>query len=492
MKPYSKRFGLSALAALLLLAVSCGDSGSTAGTQESGTVGVWNAVEETEVGVSWESSGLPQIDFEGRNFKILSITPTAPTHTWQFVDAAETTGDVINDAIFERNTRIEEIYNISIDAEYSDGTITTYRQAVLSGDSLYAAMYNLLSYMTTLSLEGLFYNYYELPHINMEAAWWDQSMVENLTVDDRLYVLSGDISPHINNKAFVFLFNKDMCSALGLDMPYQMVLDGKWTQDVLAQYVKNVNADLNGDGKMDWNDRWGYLSEQANGYITYLSFGGRVTEQNADGRWQIAFDSDGNISLAQAAVEMVCDQTTTLLADPYANENSWSAVSSWYAAGGALIRSSALEPIPRDFRSLDVNFGILPYPKLDESQKDYITLVGDGNVFSVPVTADPAFSSLILEALAVESVESVTPAFYDRCLEGKILRDEESKAMLDIIFASKTFDVGLTNNDVAFTTMMSTVVTSGDASGLVSTFHSNLKKAQKAVDGMYEQLADIE
>ena len=58
------------------------------------------------------------------------------------------------------------------------------------------------------------------------------------------------------------------------------------------------------------------------------------------------------------------------MAEPYVEQNggSWSAVTSWFSNGGALFRSSVLEPVPRDLRSLDVNFGILPFPELDENQ----------------------------------------------------------------------------------------------------------------------------
>ena len=71
-------------------------------------------------------------------------------------------------------------------------------------------------------------------------------------------------------------------------------------------------------------------------------------------------------------------------------------MTSWFSNGGALFRSSVLEPVPRDLRSLDVNFGILPFPKLDENQDKYYTLPEEYSlVFSTQVTADADFASLI-------------------------------------------------------------------------------------------------
>ncbi|MBQ8578667.1 MAG: hypothetical protein IJ449_11995 [Clostridia bacterium] len=487
-----------ATASLLLLllltavSVSCGNGGETGTPTSTDTSPLSNtATANTEEHINWESSGLPQVDYDGRAFNILSADIPDRSHSWKLVDTEETNGDELNDAIFTRNAKIEELYNISIGVEYTTDNVSKFRQLILSGDDSYSVYYNFINKLFTLSLEGVFCNFHDMPYINMEADWWDQQMIADLTVDDSLYILTGDINPHLNTKSFVIIFNKDMCDALDLEMPYETVLEGNWTLDVLKQYVSDINSDLNGDGKMDWNDRWGFLSEKANSYIMYFSGGGRVTQQNADGKWEISFDSDKNVTLAQKSLEITADVTTTLLADDYAAQNSWSAVSSWYSAGGALMRSTALEPIPRDYRSLDVNFGVLPYPKMDDTQASYVTLVGEGYVFAVPITADEEFTGLILEALAVESVETVTPAFYDRCLNGKALRDEESEDMLDIIFASKTFDIGLTNNDIGFLNTMSNLAVKGDTNA-ASAFASILSKAETAIEDMYDSFAAIE
>ena len=40
------------------------------------------------------------------------------------------------------------------------------------------------------------------------------------------------------------------------------------------------------------------------------------------------------------------------------------------------------------------------------------------------------------------SEQIITPAYYDKTLNGTYVRDEESKDMLDIIFNNRIFDVG--------------------------------------------------
>ena len=50
-------------------------------------------------------------------------------------------------------------------------------------------------------------------------------------------------------------------------------------------------------------------------------------------------------------------------------------------------------------------------------------------------------SGVITEALAYESRVYLKPAMYDNMLQTRSARDEESAAMLDIIFSTKTFDL---------------------------------------------------
>ena len=55
---------------------------------------------------------------------------------------------------------------------------------------------------------------------------------------------------------------------------------------------------------------------------------------------------------------------------------------------------------------------------------------------------DKARTSAVLEALASSSATTVETAYYDIVLKKQAARDEDSSAMLDIIFANRVFDLG--------------------------------------------------
>jgi hypothetical protein len=103
--------------------------------------------------------------------------------------------------------------------------------------------------------------------------------------------------------------------------------------------------------------------------------------------------------------------------------------------------------IVQNLRGMETDFGILPMPKLNEAQQEWYSTVnsftGQGVALANLHDADGlARAGHIMEALAAESKYTVTLAYYDTQLKTKIARDDDSSAMLDIIFSSKVWDVG--------------------------------------------------
>ncbi len=490
-----KQFSFAALALLLLCAVSCGSSGDTEDTVT--TAGGNDAAETnavTEEKISWKSTGIEKKNYEGRTFTFISEAITND-QAWYHMAPAETNGETLNDAMFNRNQTIADTFNIQFTEVSIASPHTEFKKAITAGDNTYDVGFLKIPGLFTMAQEGALVNWYDLPNVNLDAEWWDKSVIDQLTVQDQLYFCTGDISPATNVRVYSLVFNKDLCRELSLDLPYEAVLNGTWTIDLFNEYITNVNRDVNGDGVMDYEDRWGYFSQDGNSFMMFFGGGGRVVEINDDGKMEFVLNSDANISLATKAMEISIDASKTLMADPYvkAHGNSWAAASSWFAAGGSLMRSSVFEPVPRDYRSMDTDFGVLPYPKLDENQETYYTLAEQWSIMlSVPTTADTEYVGTILEVLAAESVSTVSPAFYDVCLEGKSIRDNESVAVLDILFANKLFDYGLIVDEIAgFQTTMRGLE-SKKSTDVASTFASMTKKADKTIEKLSETLDGLE
>ena len=469
---------------------ACGNAANTDITQTESAAA---EPDETTAGViNWESSGLERVDYGGIDFTIFA-NKDSYDNTWHKLDVAELNGDSLNDAIFNRNRKIEELYNINISVIESSSFANDAKNSIAAGDNAYSLFFAQLTQLVPLSQEGMLTNFYDVNNLSLDNEWWDQNLIEGLTYRDSLYVLNGDVSPSADTRIFVILFNKDMCDELNLEYPYQYVLDGSWTVDRLNEYITNVNYDVNGDAVMNYDDRWGFFTEYGVSYMMFFAGGGKITEKTEDGGLRLAFNHEKGINMAQKAIDIALDASKTCMANPYVaeNGNSWPAATAWFANGGALFRSTALEPVPRDIRTLEANFGILPFPKMSDDQERYYSLPAVlCNVISIPVTADSDMAGLILEALCVESVGSVKPAFYDTLLNGKIVRDDDSKEMLDIIFDSKVYDIGLYANIMNFKVTFENMV-KDKKSDVASLFASNYESAQAQLEKLCEQYDEL-
>ena len=474
----------------LVACASQDEGGDVAGDTKTGDTTA--APEDADTPKGLAAAGLPSEKFEGEVFTFLS--PSTAEYAWWLIDADDITGEVLNDSIYNRNKKIEETFGVSIDVTISSNFQNDVQNAVNANDTVYSSAFGPMNAQLTLGQSGYLKNLYDVTYIDLEKPWWDKSLTDGITLFNKLYFACGDISPAMNLRVYSLVFNKDLCRELGLDLPYDHVLNGTWTLEVFSKYIQDVNFDMNGDSVMDYGDRWGYFSQNGNSYMMYFSGGGRITETDENGVPQIVISNEKFVNLATQALEISFDKTKTLMADLYVQQNggAWSAASSWFAAGGSLMRSSVFEPVPRDYRTMETDFGVLPYPKFDETQDRYYTLPeATGFVVSIPISADVERAGIILEALAAESTVTVTPALYDVCLNGKIIRDNESEKMLDIIFGSKVFDIGYIINLGGFTSTL-TALEQASSTDVVSKYTTTTKASQKTLDKLVEDIANLE
>jgi hypothetical protein len=101
------------------------------------------------------------------------------------------------------------------------------------------------------------------------------------------------------------------------------------------------------------------------------------------------------------------------------------------------------------FRAMEDDFGMLPIPKGSPEQDRYYHSVSYHQTSSLLIpfrTKNVEDLGMVIEALGALSKNKVTPEYYDRTLKLQATRDDESGRMLDIIFASRVFDLGCIYN----------------------------------------------
>lgn len=95
-------------------------------------------------------------------------------------------------------------------------------------------------------------------------------------------------------------------------------------------------------------------------------------------------------------------------------------------------------------RSMESTYGILPMPKYDEAQEQYMTNAWDQySVYGIPKTVGDESLTLIgvvTEALAAETYKTVFPVYYDVVLKNRYSADPDAANMVDLIMAGRNFD----------------------------------------------------
>ncbi|MGM9624536.1 MAG: extracellular solute-binding protein, partial [Eubacteriales bacterium] len=290
------------LAALMLGAAlaSCGGAqtetpvDTQADTQETGT----DTAADTEE-VYDPFAGMPEKDYGGYEFTILTRNLDRWTDDMYI---AEATGDIVDDAIFDRNSLIEETYNITIVSQRSSDSNSEMdaKTSILADDDAYDIVVPHGRAAFEYAAQGLVLDWNtELPYVNLDNPWWDQDARNSFSINHKLYVMIGDISYCSMGAANVMLFNKQLFNQLDLEYPYQMVRDGKWTFEVFAEMVKDAGADLNGDGEINIkDDRFGYLTQKWVGPVqAFATSGLRVFSKDENDIPYISFMSDKTVDV---------------------------------------------------------------------------------------------------------------------------------------------------------------------------------------------------
>ena len=129
--------------------------------------------------------------YDGYNYRIL-VRKGWTTSQYQ----EESQEDVVADAIYRRNKDVEEKYGITISvSESSSGDYEVDAlNSVLAGDDAYDIIFAHSRAAFTYAVQGAAMNVLDIDTIHMDKPWWSKNIVDNCSLNDRLYVLDGDIS----------------------------------------------------------------------------------------------------------------------------------------------------------------------------------------------------------------------------------------------------------------------------------------------------------
>ena len=448
-----KRIACAGLSALIFAGIlaACGEQAETSSPASSTTAAdVITEPEETLSDIEMRQlvdDGLPESDFGGYQYRIV----VESDQEWYYY-VEELTGDVIDDAVYNRNTSVEERLNIKVvEGRVGDyGSNGTWMQkAVLAGEDAYDLACSHVVNISTLVLKGIFQNWYDVPYVDFEKPWWARSNIEDLTYHGVAILAIGDFALSAIGRTYCMFFNRQQAESYNITNVYETVQDGVWTIDKLSSWTQDIYTDLNANDKRDADDFYGFATGVASNIGAYLwAFDNPVCRKNADGDIEFVIHTEKMNSICETLYKIMWENTGT-----YYNKNHVSTVDSsgahvggrdLFMVGRAVFANGYLDQAIDFFREMEDDYGIIPYPKWDESQKDYRSLV-DGNhaALAIPMTTmDMERAGIIIEALNAETYKSVVPLYIETALKVKYARDNESVQVIDDLLANRFFDFG--------------------------------------------------
>ncbi len=386
------------------------------------------------------------LNFGGKTITLL--TRTGDEATKQEFIASKNDANVVSNAIYERNSLVEGRLNVRLDiieenaTRHQSGAINEkIAKTVQAGTDDYQLIGNQMYASTSAVLSGYLADLAQVNYLDQDMPWWNSSYAKEITVDDRQYLIVGELALTYISGTFGVYFNKTLWEeSHAPNELYDLVKNGTWTLDSLISYTKDYNRDLNGDSVIDKNDVVGLYSE---GYSlqTDAFLGGagvRFAEETDEDTYEVVLNSERTFDVLDK-MRVLLFENNGAYQDPAVNV--FETTLDQLSVNKTLFNVNMLGASSR-LRDMKDDYGILPMPKLNVSQDSYSGFTHDGcTVFGIPTTAsDPDMVAAFMEAMCAESYRRVTPAYYDITLKLQIARDPLFAEMLDIITSGIYFD----------------------------------------------------
>jgi len=496
-----KRILTLLLAAILLSMAGCGNAGTTETTAE--TTGSVDAAETEAVETidPAEADDLPTDckDYEGTEFVVMYRDRTGESVTWQTWDVytEELNGERINDAVFERNLAIMDRFGVKVAENQVTDRLNTAKKLIQSGDSSFDLFQDHTQNQSQLVIQGFVLNMSEIEYIDFSKAWWDSTAIEGISIGDKIYYGIGDSQLNGKKCTWVVLFNKSLTANAGITGLYDTVKENDWTLDLFSQYGEAMAQDTNGDGEMTWGtDVFGIGLQNEVVLPLLLGSGEKLIDIKEDGSYVYNM-SGAHVVDAMERIHTFMNSGSHILNCNLAGtyKDNWVEFRNLFMSDQIGFFMGPLSTVTLVGGDMQSDFGILPFPKLDAAQEGYYSTFqyNNADAISIPKTCgDTKRVGMLTEAYEMYAHSTIMPAYYEYTLTLRNARDTDSGEMLDIIFASRNFDISFAfNSSTGMQTFLQDIVVASSFN-YASKEAANKTKVEKAIAQILEAVAGLE
>jgi ABC-type glycerol-3-phosphate transport system substrate-binding protein len=439
-----------ALTMMLTVLVSCSKSQTNKNPTDTTAS---STTTDTDDDDDESTSVLDGVSFNNESLKVLYWSDTNVTEYEEIFDANSSN---LEQEVYNRCERSESQLNIvttwvpilgnASNKEY----ITTAELANQNGGE-YDLYVCYSCYAATLTTRGVFSNLKQYTYMDFDHAAWPQSLVEDCTLNDKLYFCTGDVSTNLIYMTSVVFFNTDMVSdysindkikeQYGESSLYDLVTTGKWTFDALYSLSKDIYSDNNQNGKKDSSDTYGFGTYGPLLPNFYYGTGMKMVESTGSSitMSQDFYNSDKISTILSKAQEFLFDSNDAY----YYGTSAYEATRNSFAAGLCLF---SLAPASHAYvthsKTSGLNYSVLPIPKYTESQDRYYSIHSlPYSMYGIATASKyQDITAAFLEALAENSYTTTRIAIYDKLMKYQYATDSIDSLMWDYVADSQVFD----------------------------------------------------
>lgn len=444
---------------------SCKKDGEGEETTVATTVGVGGGDGGADDASLYED--LPTGNYEGYNFKFLNNISDYANTTIVPTDMS----DSVSSAMYNRNAHVKDLLKINLEEvsmSYSEAA-EEMRKITNSNDFVYDAVYNEVVFQTPLAQNGAYYSVEEYEqYLNFEKPWWFTDAMDSIRIDGRGFELFGDLQLMYYDSIWGMTFNQKILSDNKQAYPYDLVREGKWTIDELKEIIA-ATAEAT-------SENWGMLSHKdfisamicSSDFVlvqqdedeVLVKFENTETFTNIYTKiMDVFFTSNGEEEKVNYVIaDYGSEAYKTDFTHAGAKESEWG-FAELFTAGKGSFMAGTIGDIQK-VRSAEFNYGIVPFPKYDTDQPQYVSWIYRGAAsLGIPATnPDLERTCTVIENLAAYSYKLVKNEYYDVVVQTRTVRDNDSIEMLDIIFGHSENGTTRFEIDTVYETGISNVI----------------------------------
>ena len=380
-----------------------------------------------------------------------------------WIDEANSEQDVISFAVYTRNNRIEADYNCKIRQFSSNGSqVDGLKQFYTNGDKYDLTIISAKP-AAQAATQNLLRDLNQLTYADLTHPSFDQNSIWELSLENMLYFISGDMNIStlevaglslVNMKFYENLKDSIVDDLFGGDPMYSniynIVTAQKWTMDTMLKIATLANIDVDkNDGAdlsvIDKGDTIGYHQYFYSTIWYFYSSGGRITTKD--------FDDIPKLTIQEAKNQNIADYLyyhfNHVISNPWIPHAQSAVLDQNFLTGQVLFMDCSLfEVRTQIYPFASFEYGILPCPIYEDDQNYYSVIYFNNwaHLWAIPNLVDDLENAeRMFEIMAVYSSlkDSTMDAYYERTVYLNAARANGSREVLDVIRRSLVYDIAL-------------------------------------------------